>query len=54
MALDEVMRQFEEKVDGDGDDKILIPRSPVPVRASSIKRVSVSGCVDEDLCRLWP
>jgi serine/arginine repetitive matrix protein 2 len=50
MALDEVMRQFEEKVDddgdGDGDDKILLPRSPAPERASSVKRVSVSGCVD--------
>jgi hypothetical protein len=50
MAIDEVMRQFEEKVDGDGDgdgdDKILIPRSPAPDRTSSLKRVSVSGCVD--------
>ena len=52
MAIDEVMRQFEEKADGDGDgdgdgdDKILIPRSPAPDRASSLKRVSVSGCVD--------
>lgn len=47
MALDEVMRAFEEKDDddddddGDGDDKILLPRSPVPERASSVKRVSV-------------
>lgn len=43
MALDEVMREFEEKVDddGDGDDKILLPRSPAPERASSLKRVSV-------------
>jgi serine/arginine repetitive matrix protein 2 len=57
MALDEVMREFEEKVDddgdGDGDDKILIPRSPAPERVSSVKRVSVSGCVDGDLFRLW-
>ena len=57
MAIDEVMRQFEEKVDGDGDgdgdDKILIPRSPAPDRVSSLKRVSVSGCVDGDLFRLW-
>ena len=57
MALDEVMREFEEKVDddgdGDGDDKILLPRSPAPERASSVKRVSVSGCVDGDLFRLW-
>jgi serine/arginine repetitive matrix protein 2 len=58
MALDEVMRAFEEKDDdddddGDGDDKILLPRSPVPERASSVKRVSVSGCVDGGLFRLW-
>lgn len=57
MALDEVMREFEEKTDddgdGDGDDKILLPRSPAPERASSVKRVSVSGCVDGDLFRLW-
>jgi serine/arginine repetitive matrix protein 2 len=59
MALDEVIRQFEEKADddgdgdGDGDDQILIPRSPAPERASSLKRVSVSGCVDGDLFRLW-
>jgi hypothetical protein len=48
-ALDEVIREFEEKVDGDGDgdgdDKILIPRSPAPERASSLKSTSVSGCV---------
>ena len=55
MALHEVMREFEEDGDGDGDgdDKILIPRSPAPERASSLKRVSVSGCVDGDLFRLW-
>ncbi len=57
MALDEVIREFEDKVDGDGDgdgdDKILIPRSPAPERASGLKRVSVSGCVDGDLFRLW-
>ena len=55
MALDEVMREFEEKSDdeGDGDDQILIPRSPAPGRASSLKRISVSGCVDGDLFRLW-
>ena len=57
MAIDEVMRQFEEKVDGDGDgdgdDQILIPRSPAPDRASSLKRVSVSGCVDGGPFRLW-
>jgi len=51
MALEEVIREFEEKVDGDGDgdgdDQILIPRSPAPERASSIKRISVSGCVDD-------
>lgn len=49
-ALDEVIREFEEKDDGDGDgdgdDKILIPRSPAPERASSLKSISVSGCVD--------
>jgi hypothetical protein len=49
-ALDEVIREFEEKVDGDGDgdgdDKILIPRSPAPERASGLK---VSGCVDRVL-----
>ncbi len=51
MALEEVIREFEEKVDGDGDgdgdDQILIPRSPAPERASSLKRISVSGCVDD-------
>lgn len=55
LALDEVIREFEEKVDGDGDgdgdDKILIPRSPAPERASSLKRISVSGCVDGGLFR---
>jgi serine/arginine repetitive matrix protein 2 len=44
LALDEVIREFEEKVDGDGDgdgdDKILIPRSPAPERASSLKSIS--------------
>ena len=53
MAIDEVMRQFEEKVDGDGDgdgdDKILIPRSPAPERASSLKRISVCGNLDGGL-----
>ena len=53
MALHEVMREFEEKVDGDGDgdgdDKILIPRSPAPERNSSLKRLSVSGCVNGDV-----
>src|SRR6267154_2494178 len=53
MALDEVMCEFEEKVDdnGDGDDKILLPSSPVAKCASSVKRVSVSGCGDGDLFR---
>lgn len=48
MALEEVIREIEEESggDGDGDDKILIPRSPAPERASSLKRSSVSGCVD--------
>ncbi|KAI0290518.1 hypothetical protein BC826DRAFT_1026970 [Russula brevipes] len=42
MALDEVIREIEEEADddGDGDDKILIPRSPAPERASSVKRRS--------------
>jgi serine/arginine repetitive matrix protein 2 len=55
LALEEVIREFEEKADGDddgdGDDKILIPRSPAPERASSVKRISVSGCVDGSLFR---
>jgi hypothetical protein len=55
-ALDEVIREFEEKVDddgdGDGDDKILIPRSPAPERASSLKSIPVSGCVDGDFVSL--
>jgi serine/arginine repetitive matrix protein 2 len=55
LALEEVIREFEDKVDGDGDgdgdDKILIPRSPAPERASSLKRISVSGCVDGNLFR---
>jgi len=47
LALDEVIREFEEKADGDAyDDKILIPRSPAPERASSLKSISVSGCVN--------
>jgi serine/arginine repetitive matrix protein 2 len=46
MALDEVIREIEEEVEGDGDDEILIPRSPAPERASSLNRRSVSGCVD--------
>ncbi|KAI0259943.1 hypothetical protein BC834DRAFT_590323 [Gloeopeniophorella convolvens] len=37
MALEEVIREIEE-ADGDGDDKILIPRSPAPQRAASLKR----------------
>ncbi|KAI0303486.1 hypothetical protein B0F90DRAFT_1711422 [Multifurca ochricompacta] len=45
MALEEVIREIEDEVDGDGDgdgdDKILIPRSPAPERASSLKRRSV-------------
>jgi serine/arginine repetitive matrix protein 2 len=51
LALDEVIREFEEKDDGDGDgdDKILIPRSPAPERASSLKSISVSGCADRGL-----
>jgi serine/arginine repetitive matrix protein 2 len=46
MALDEVIREIEEEAEGDGDDKILIPRSPAPERASGLNRRSVSGCVD--------
>jgi serine/arginine repetitive matrix protein 2 len=50
MALEQVIREIEEEAEGDGDgdcdDKILIPRSPAPERASSLNRRSVSGCVD--------
>jgi len=51
LALDEVIREIEEESggDGDGDDKILIPRSPAPERASSLKRRSVGGCADGGL-----
>lgn len=52
LALEEVIREIEEEAggDGDGDDKILIPRSsPAPERASSVKRRSVSGCANGGL-----
>ena len=41
MAVEEVIREIEEETDGDGDDKILIPRAAPPERASSFKRISV-------------
>jgi serine/arginine repetitive matrix protein 2 len=46
MAVEEVIREIEEEADGDGDDKILIPRAAAPERASSFKRRSVSSCID--------
>lgn len=45
-AVEEVIREIEEEADGDGDDKILIPRAAAPERASSFKRRSVSSRVD--------
>ena len=45
-AVEEVLREIEEETDGDGDDKILIPRAAAPERASSFKRRSVSSLVD--------
>jgi serine/arginine repetitive matrix protein 2 len=45
IAVEEVIRELEE-VEGDGDDEILIPRSPAPERASTFNKRSVSGCVE--------
>ncbi|KAH9977286.1 hypothetical protein BGW80DRAFT_844698 [Lactifluus volemus] len=39
IAVEEVIRELEE-VEGDGDDEILIPRSPAPERASSFNKRS--------------
>ena len=44
IAVEEVIRELEE-VEGDGDDEILIPRSPAPERASTFNKRSVSSLV---------